>query len=591
MKKVTRIISIFVVLALICFIGFQCSKQEKKIVARVGGRTITIEEFEREFGQGRSTEQVNSADLATKKEFLNTMIDKKLQLIDAYQNKADENEKIVELLENRTSVYMFRRLIDKEVIEKIIPESRIKEYYKKTGKQVKIRQIFLKFDSHDQGSKLKIKELADDLARRIKHGEDFGEMAKSNSNDINTAKKGGVLNYMSWNVKSANNPLYVAAFSMKENEISDPIETKDGYYIIKVVHIKKLPLPPYDIQKERIRQAILKMHSSELTQAYYDYIDELKKKYKFKYNGSGLQTIVSNINQPDRNSNDSQQSQSQQSGSLSSKFSKADMKKSVVELSFKNITIGDFIEEVEKHPSHRRPMFKTDEDVEDFVDRRLVNFAVLKEECEQKNIQNDPVVESQRKNYQESLMLNQIKKERVFNKIDMTPEALKKFFEENREDYKHPPMREVQEIYVNDKSVAEKVVQEARKGLNFTALFGKYNKKKSLDKNNGKHGFISEGRAGIGKPAFAVEVGGITEPIRIGNGYSIVKVFKKKPATLKTFEEAKTVVKARYRRDQTRKIEEAWINRLRETVDWAIYEKNLTLAGQDYVGSDVLLVE
>jgi len=210
---------------------------------------------------------------------------------------------------------------------------------------------------------------------------------------------------------------------------------------------------------------------------------------------------------------------------------------------------------------------------------------------EVKNIKNDDEVKRSIRAYRESLMENNIYKIQVTDRVTITDADIKSYFEQHREDYKHPPMKEVQEISVKDKTTAERVVADARRGRKFTSLFNRFNEKKALEKNKGKLGFISKGRAAIGKPTFNVKAGEITDPIKIGKGYSIIKVLSEKPATLKTYEEAKKTASARLRRTLLKEREKEWLNELHNRIDVVVYEKNLEQACKKYIGTDVIAVD
>ena len=269
------------------------------------------------------------------------------------------------------------------------------------------------------------------------------------------------------------------------------------------------------------------------------------------------------------------------------RFSEIDNQKIFVEFSFSSFKINYFLKQLKKYPPGRLPKFTTKEQLKSFLNQRIVPVLLLEHEVEKRHLQNDEEVKKQIKDFQESLMETNIYRLQVIDKISITDEKIKKYFNEHRDDFKNAPMRDVQEIYVASKTTAELIVSAAKKGNNFTTLFDKYNEKKALSKNRGKLGFISKGRAGIGKPAFKIKVGEISDPIKIGKGYSIIKVLSEKPETLKTFDESKRIVSARLRRTLNTDREKEWLNRLRKKVSVAIYEKNLDQACKNVYGADV----
>ncbi|NOZ60085.1 MAG: hypothetical protein GXO74_00235 [Calditrichaeota bacterium] len=566
---------------------FSCGDRNKRLVARVGGQKISAEDFIKSFARNKKTNQVRGATLEEKKKHLNGMINNALKLIDAYQSKLDLDTLFQKRLDERSRAIMFRRLVEKKVVEKIVPESRVKDYYHKANREVKIRQIVVKFDPNVPDSRSRALQRARAIVRKLKSGDRFDKIAKSESDDAKTASQGGIMGYLKWGPTSYKNPLYVAVFDLKENEISDPIEVGSAFYIVKVVHIKKYPAPPYEQQKEQIKQAIWRVHNREIEQGFYDYLDQLKKKYRLKYKSAVMQMFLDRINQKPS----SPAGEKSKPKKLEQRFSAAELSRVIAELSFTTISVRDVVDVLSIYPSHRRPRFRTLDDVKTFLDERVAQKYLLEKEINVNDLKKDPIVKEQVKNFKEAQLIQMIYRDRVSKKLNLTEADYQKYFEEHREDFKNPPMRDVQEIYVNSKEIAAKVVQLARAGRNFTRLFEQYNKKKSLEKNKGKIGFISRGRGGIGKPAFKVKVGGVTDPILIGKGYSIIKVLGEKPATLQSYDEAKRLVQSRLRRIKKDSLEKQWLESLRQRIDVVVYENALKQTGKKYVGPDIVAVD
>jgi len=586
MKLVKIKIVLFAVIVISGFFFSNCADQQQKTVARVGGRRITVKDFEAAFAAGKRTKEIQMATLEEKTKFLDQMINKRLKIINAYQLGLDKDKKNQNAINERVKGIMFRRLVDIKVVDKVLPESRVKEYYYKSKREINIRQIVLKFDK--KTSKDKVLKKANKIINRLKNGENFAEIAKTESDDVKTAKDGGKKGYLKWGPRSSFDPIYKAAFSIKEGEISDPIEAADGYYIIKVINIKKYPAPPFEQQKERFKKSIFRVFSKEIEKAYYEYIEELSKKHKKEFNEDGLELFIERYNfvkEKETNSDDSTKILNKPSSPFDN-FNESDKKQILVEFDFSDISINDFIEEIKKYPARRLPRMKGKEQLKSFLNQQMVPIALFEHEIDKMNIKNDDQVKKSIKTYLESLMEKNIYQIQVVDKVKISEDDIKKYFEDHREDYKHEPMKEVHEIYVKDLKRANKIVAEARRGAKFSSLFNSYNEKKILEKNKGKLGFITRGRAGIGKPAFKLKLGEVSEPIKIGNGYSIIKILSEKPETLKTFDESKKIASARLRKELLKKQEEEWYSKLRNKIDITIYEKNLERAGRKYVGWD-----
>ncbi len=80
------------------------------------------------------------------------------------------------------------------------------------------------------------KKAEDILARVRKTPADFAKLAKENSQDPGSAEKGGDLGWFGHGTMVK--PFEDAAFSLKENEISDVVRTDFGFHVIRVIGIK-----------------------------------------------------------------------------------------------------------------------------------------------------------------------------------------------------------------------------------------------------------------------------------------------------------------------------------------------------------------
>jgi peptidyl-prolyl cis-trans isomerase D len=102
-----------------------------------------------------------------------------------------------------------------------------------TPEQVRASHILLKTEGKDDAA---VKAQASDVLKQAKAGADFAELAKKYSEDVDSAKNGGDLDYFA---KGKMVPEFdQVAFGMQPGQISDLVKTQYGYHIIKVVDKK-----------------------------------------------------------------------------------------------------------------------------------------------------------------------------------------------------------------------------------------------------------------------------------------------------------------------------------------------------------------
>ncbi len=102
-----------------------------------------------------------------------------------------------------------------------------------TPEQVRASHILLKTEGKDDAA---VKTKAEEVLKQAKAGADFAELAKKYSEDTDSAKNGGDLDYFG---RGRMVPEFdQAVFAMQPGQISDLVKTQYGYHIIKMVDKK-----------------------------------------------------------------------------------------------------------------------------------------------------------------------------------------------------------------------------------------------------------------------------------------------------------------------------------------------------------------
>ena len=149
-----------------------------------------------------------------------------------------------------------------------VTPAEIEEYYQTESDQyaepqrVSARQILLKSDKKEKDEEVYKK--AEELAQKLKKGEDFEKLAKKVSEDKATADKGGDMGYFKRGdlVK----PLEDAAFALKKGEVSEPVKSPMGWHIIKVEDIKESRIKPLEEVKDSVVAEIRKEKAQQMAE-------------------------------------------------------------------------------------------------------------------------------------------------------------------------------------------------------------------------------------------------------------------------------------------------------------------------------------
>ncbi|ALC92697.1 foldase [Bacillus sp. FJAT-18017] len=130
-------------------------------------------------------------------------------------------------------------------------------------------------------------------------------------------------------------------------------------------------------------------------------------------------------------------------------------------------------------------------------------------------------------------------------KIKITDEEMKTFFEENKESFNTEEQVEASHILVKDEKTAKEVKGKLDKGEDFAALAKEYSTDTGNAESGGELGFFGKGDmvAEFEDVAFKLDVNQISEPVKTEYGYHIIKVTDKQAAKEAVYEESKEDVK------------------------------------------------
>jgi peptidyl-prolyl cis-trans isomerase C len=249
----------------------QLSMIKKDILERMIEKELLYQES-KEAGISVGDEKVNSQLEQFKAKFPND---------EAYQAQLSQLGYTEEMIRKEIRENMaIQELIEQEIASDIeISDTELKAYYDEnteqftTPEQVKARHILVKTDQSDsEEQKKEAREEIEAIQKRLEEGEKFEELAKEESEGP-SGKKGGDLGYFSKGrmVK----PFEEAAFAMEPGNVSDIVETRFGFHLIKVEDKKPASKKGYEEVKKEIRQQI---KNEKVKQSIDNYVSTLREK-------------------------------------------------------------------------------------------------------------------------------------------------------------------------------------------------------------------------------------------------------------------------------------------------------------------------
>ncbi len=291
------------------------------------------------------------------------------------------------------------------------------------------------------------KSKIDSLYQLVQQGSDFGEVAKKYSEDYGSAMYGGQLPWFS----AGRMPVFFEeiVYPMEKGEISKPVQSPDGWHIVKLMDRKAVP--PYEKIHDELRRRI---QLDERDKAGKDsLVARLKKAYNYQLNEENLNEFAVLL-KGKRNLRDTLYLQAI-----------SNLDKPLFSFADKEYTQKDFTEYLKKNPFSLKSVpgdvikdrmhEMTKEEILDYEDSQLENryddLRFLAQE------------------YYDGILLFEVSNREVWEKASNDTTGLTAFFNDHKADYRwEAPHYKGRIVYAKDKDKlkeAKKIVKKSPANL------------------------------------------------------------------------------------------------------------------------------
>jgi len=286
----------------------------KAYIATVNGAGITIRDFkwadslaeQKEARSGKPVDAVRFAEI--KKIILESLINRELlfqeskkkgivigepEVTPAYNSLIEDMPREIDLetffkeldfseekiKDELRRVIAIQRLLDQELaIDDTVSEKEMKNFYDSNIGQfiipgpVHASHILIKADLKSNESKnAQARKQIETIQERLRNGEDFAKMAKMYSQGP-SGIKGGDIGWLRHG--QTVRPFEAAAFALEPGEISDIVETRFGYHLIKMLEKRPETIIAYQDVKDTLMEHLIQEKVNAIQTAY---INKLKQ--------------------------------------------------------------------------------------------------------------------------------------------------------------------------------------------------------------------------------------------------------------------------------------------------------------------------
>lgn len=422
--------------------------------------------------------------------------------------------------------------------------------------QVRASHILATFNQDGEVDTAAALEKIKTVQQKLQEGESFEKLATTYSDDKGSAQNGGDLGY--FERRKMVRPFDEAVFSLKEGEISDIVQTKFGFHIIKLINIKKYP--SFEEEKQNLKDLYQKTYYPIDSKAYND---TLKQRYNFILNESILSKLKSDTSNL----------------YFKSTYWESDLEKELGDstlytINEKTYPVNYVIKGIAEFGS-----FKDSKMTPDVIDK-AVNEQAAKDLFAEKAVElknGDTEFAQLMEDYRKGLYIFKLQEDEIWNKLGSDSTQLLALYEETKGNYTFPDRAAYNVIFQKDSSLVFEDYKKLQEGTDFDSLVNENSKIMFLRSKSGPQELTDVAESELASRAYQLEnPGDISEPFKLNDGWYIVKLIEKQPERIKTFEEARSEVSSIWMERESKRLEKAYLEKLKDIYNPKIYYDKLS---------------
>jgi peptidyl-prolyl cis-trans isomerase C len=249
---------------------------QDKVLANINGKALT--EADVRFAEEEIGAELGSLPPETRKRVLvEFLIEHMLMAEQAEAQKMGQGS----AFDQRMGYWRRKALRDayfETAVKGAIKEADAKTFYDERVKAIKPEE-----EVRAKHILVETKEKAEELAGLLKKGGDFDALAKEHSKDPGSKATGGDLGYFT---KGQMVPQFEeAAFTLKQGEVSAPVQSQFGWHLIRLEDKRNKPAPTFDSLKDRILGSMLHQKAQAT-------VADLRAKAKIEYIDADIKKAI-----------------------------------------------------------------------------------------------------------------------------------------------------------------------------------------------------------------------------------------------------------------------------------------------------------
>lgn len=509
---------ISIIILLLSFFSQLLAQNEKDIIAKVGDKILTVDEFKYRFEFTPQINRKNSDNESAKDELLYTLIAENLFAIEAQRRGLDT----LSVLKNNyiplEKMFLRDALYQREIADKV--ELNIKKF--------------------NEGLKLASYKCFVDYVFAVEQQniDSAYTLLKSNSNFDSLVTQLTNAEYVSEPYEVVYGKMYEhaedAIYSLGINEFTKPIESPDGWYIFRL--ISKIPATfTSNDQKNSMVEKVVEGRVED--SIYNDFRTKFFADKRVTTNGSlfwylaeGVQKLVLSIKTAE-NIEDGEKIpiSNEQLSQFIQSLEKDSLDQDYIFFDKDPISLRDFLRDFSFEGFYT---YSTDLNIVAAQlksrSKRQIELELLTREAYKKGIASIPEVNISTELWKENYLATLLKRDIVLN-TELTETDIKEYFKTQESDTLSQSQYNIIEVLTDDLEIIKQALSLSEDDEILKKFALEYTQRERTKLNGGEFGYFTVSEfEDIGKIVESMEIGDVYGPLQTEGGYSIFKLIDKK---------------------------------------------------------------
>jgi hypothetical protein len=509
---------------LLALLGWGCSRSpEKNVIATVGPKRVTQAEYELSLAKMTETDLPRDAqgrilDTATPEgrlAFLNVIIDKDLMALKAEDIGLGADQQIAQSTKGLREI-VAAKMLSADLFEKpsgTVSDAELAEYYGNLSTKRKCSFLICNFreDADKARQEIVAGQPWDDVAEK------YNEGSRGPTNDFRLEVQWGRME----------DEFERAVWGLKEGEISQPILTVYGYWLVRVDRVETVRVQPLEgAFKQRVLSSVRarKMHLARRA-----FFDESRRKHDFKLDETGLWIVYQGLPESEILIDPATNQPVPREQLKPLNIPLGDVEKFLYQVrladKLETWTVGDYKQFYDKLNVFERP--KRAELLGGVRAKitQVVEEQLLSEETRARGFLDDPRVEAAVSERREQMLVTRLHDQVVPVDEQVAPEEVASYWRDNRAALDLPEQRYGRVVVCASEQVAQQARSEAAAGKSWEELLARYSSDPTNKQNRGKFGPVLANAVGSHvQPIFAVARGELSSVFKLDQSWAFARV-------------------------------------------------------------------